>query len=202
MKIRALGLGILLLTAMVVVLAGCSGGPKDEAGRDIDVSVENVLMPAFEVYGWFADEPLEHEEQPRLDYPDYYKVIDERVTGMGDLNQAVRGAFSDRIAEKLLRNGTYIELDGALYYVGGPAELTAPSKSNESALNTGAEDEVIVREILSVVSQESSKVVYQTGVWYADESDAAQESAEVTYYDFIYEKVDGKWKFTEFEYYR
>ncbi len=190
---------VLLMTCLAV---GFNSEPRDESGHRIDTSAEAVLHPAFEMYGWFVSEPLKHEDATYSDVLPYCRVTDERFANLKELSAAVKDVFSEEIAVRLLESGLYIDIDGRLYVNAflGADEIEEVTLKNDTEAAEAAEN-VISKEIFSVVSEEAEKVVYHSEVTYGSGS-RGSGAENVLDYEFVYEKVNGKWVFTEFEYYR
>ena len=79
------------------------------------------------------------------------------------------------------------------------------NKSLDSAIiaapSSAAGNNAISKEVYSVVSEDQEKIVYRAEVSYTtNESTSVLEDA--LSYDFVYEKIDGKWVFTQFDYYK
>lgn len=60
---------------------------------------------------------------------------------------------------------------------------------------------IIAKEVYSVVSQDPEKIAYRAEVIYTTEDGTLLEENALSY-DFVYEKVNGKWVFTQFDYYK
>ncbi len=195
MKKRAFWLGGILIALVVAaaIFISFNSVPRDETGQKMDTSAEAILQPAFEVYGWFTSNPLSHESRIYSDVLPYYKVTDERFSSLKELSAAVRKIFSDSIATRLLESGLYIDIEGQLYV----------NKSLDSAdvATSSSGDNVISKEVYSVVSEDQEKIVYRAEVSYTAKQ-SASDSEDALSYDFIYEKIDGKWVFTQFDYYK
>ena len=160
MKKRAFWLGGILIALVVAaaIFISFNSVPRDETGQKMDTSAEAILQPAFEVYGWFTSNPLSHESRIYSDVLPYYKVTDERFSSLKELSAAVRKIFSDSIATRLLESGLYIDIEGQLYV----------NKSLDSAdvATSSSGDNVISKEVYSVVSEDQEKIVYRAEVSY------------------------------------
>lgn len=197
MKKRAFWLGGILIALVVAaaIVISFNSVPRDETGQKMNTSAEAVLQPAFEVYGWFTSNPLSHESKVYSDVLPYCKVTDERFSSLKELSAAVREIFSDSIATRLLESGLYIDIEGQLYV----------NKSLDSAIiaapSSAAGNNAISKEVYSVVSEDQEKIVYRAEVSYTT-NESASVLEDALSYDFVYEKIDGKWVFTQFDYYK
>ena len=197
MKKRAFWLGGILIALVVVagIIVSFSSVPRDETGQKMNTSTEAILRPAFEVYGWFTSSPLSHESKVYSDVLPYCKVTDERFSSLKELSTAVRKIFSDSIATRLLESGLYIDIEGQLHVNKSldPAVIAAPLSA--------ADNNAISKEVYSVVSEDQEKIVYRAEVSYTT-NESASVLEDALSYDFVYEKVNGKWVFTQFDYYK
>ena len=184
--------GVLIgLVLVVCLVVGFYSQPRNEDGSAFDTSAHTILDPAFEVYGWFVSEPLDHEETPFSEELPYYRVNDERISDMNALVSEVDKHFSPEISESLFASDRYVEIDGNLYVDCGFATPRAAAAFEPAS---------ITRELVSTLSESGDKIVYQSEVSYSMIG-AEEEEDLLVYYDFIYEKINGKWFFTTFEYY-
>lgn len=160
-----------------------------------DTSAEIVLQPAFEIYSWFTSNPLLHENTLYSEALPYCKVVDERFSDFKELSSKVKEVFSNSIATRLLESGIYIDIDGELYV---KSSLDAEYFITSSNLTAS---KIIAKEVYSVVSQDPEKIAYRAEVIYTTEDGTLLEENALSY-DFVYEKVNGKWVFTQFDYYK
>lgn len=197
MKRRALWIGgfLIALALAVGIIGSLYAAPRDEMGKKIDTSVEIVLQPAFEIYSWFTSNPLLHENTLYSEALPYCKVVDERFSDFKELSSKVKEVFSNSIATRLLESGIYIDIDGELYV---KSSLDAEYFITSSNLTAS---KIIDKEVYSVVSQDPEKIAYRAEVIYTTEDGTLLEENALSY-DFVYEKVNGKWVFTQFDYYK
>lgn len=197
MKRRALWIGgfLIALALAVGIIGSLYAAPRDEMGKKIDTSAEIVLQPAFEIYSWFTSNPLLHENTLYSEALPYCKVVDERFSDFKELSSKVKEVFSNSIATRLLESGIYIDIDGELYV---KSSLDAEYFITSSNLTAS---KIIAKEVYSVVSQDPEKIAYRAEVVYTTEDGTLLEENALSY-DFVYEKVNGKWVFTQFDYYK
>ena len=136
---------------------------------------------ALEAWGWFQGAPLAADAAARTaeDGSVWYPVTDSRFSTLLDLRMYLKGIFSDEIAETLLNTGLYRDVDGAL--------CCAQNASDAPAL-TDAEVWVEQESETKLVCRLAGTLTWPDGARPAETVSAA----------FPYEKVGGKWLFTEF----
>lgn len=153
-----------------------------------DAEIDAVFDQAYEVYQWFELDKLEVESDANstvmyeIDGNYYGKVTDNRASSFNDLSAAVHTYFSEDICEHLLNDGLYMEENGVLY------ELLADRGGD-----------ITHGDILSkdVNERTDTSIRYTVTVETYDPSiDAVTGSEEIQY---LYEKIDGKWVFTQFQ---
>ena len=193
---------ILALLSMTLFTAGCaeagmetSTSEETEMSEQLDentVEEETILTEeeiktlyndAYEVYQWFDLEQLESDgEMVQLsDGTMCYKVTDNRVTSMEELENIVRSTFSTEIADDLLGGGLYIEEDGILYIqlADRGTDITKGDITEENVTNA-TETGFTYTVTVEIIDPETQEVTGTEDI------------------DFIAELINGQWLFTQF----
>lgn len=166
-----------------------SEGEADTAGVLSAEEIKALYEKAEEVYQWFDLEPLAMETDESGATVFYNlpggmtcgAVKDDRIASMAELEAAVRGCFADAYGDKLLDSKMYIEEDGVLY------ELIADRGTDITRGDIIAE---------TVTNATETDFTYTITVETVDpETDAVTGSEDI---DFVAEKINGKWLFTQF----
>lgn len=195
---------ILALLSMTLFAAGCAEESMDtnvsqeteitteqteettggeEAGILSDDEIKTLYNDAYEVYQWFDMGQLETDsEMVQLSNGAMcYKVTDNRVSSMEELENIVRGTFSAEIADRLLGDGLYIEEDGVLYIqlADRGSDITKGDITEENVTNA-TETGFTYTVTVETVDPETQEVIGTEDI------------------DFIAELIDGQWLFTQF----
>ena len=150
---------------------------------------EDVVLAAYEravdLYSWFDLAQLPSaEESPTVDGISYRRVDYPGIADMEDLDDYLRGSFSDEVAARLLATGgehpLYREIDGALY--------VAPS---------GRSRETDKGEIRAQVEQ-VGETAYAVNVAVDLLAEDRETVTGIECWSFPYEFVGGRWVFTDF----
>lgn len=135
----------IILLALLLLLAGCSGAPAADVAVGEDRAQEQEVMDASLVetqarpltqteilsaynravtaYGWFDLSPLPcTQEIKTVDGWLYQKVDYPGIEDLADLRAYLRVVFSEELTERLLEQGdhpVYRDVDGVLYATAG-----------------------------------------------------------------------------------
>lgn len=198
----------IILLALLLLLAGCSGAPAADLAVGEDRAQEQEVMDASLVetqarpltqteilsaynravtaYGWFDLSPLPcTQEIKTVDGWLYQKVDYPGIEDLADLRAYLRVVFSEELTERLLEQGdhpVYRDVDGVLYAAAGVGR--------EKDSDKGSVDVEIAQETENTYSVEVS-------VELLDVSHSTVVGVEC--YSFPYEFVDGSWVFTDFQ---
>lgn len=159
-----------------------------EKGIPSEGEIKALYEKAEEVYQWFDMEMLDVETEDGLvvnytlsDGTVCAKVEDDRIGSLTELKAAVHECFADEFAEELLGMGLYLEENGVLYEVQADrgADIT---KGN------------IIAEMVTNATE--TNFTYTISVEILDpETDTVTGSEDI---DFLAEKINGTWLFTQF----
>ena len=209
---------ILMSVLTLLFMAGCdkSGGnsavqptPPEENNENVDNNtdqdptnpynaedlkefIQQKYADAKEAFFWFTVDSMPPKEEnvdfnsiKEVDGLYYYKVGHDTIKNMNDLEAYLKTLFSDKITKELLilNNNHYIDIDG---------ELWAADAIRGADISVG-------NSIFTISEKNDSKIVYTANVEKLD-----PESGEVVgldRYDYIYEKTDSGWRWTQFSVY-
>lgn len=167
---------------------GDSATDKAETDVPSEAEIKALYEKAEEVYQWFDMENLDVETEDGFvvnytlsDGTVCAKVEDDRIGSMAELEAAVHECFADEFAEELLGMGLYVEEDGVFY------EVQADRGEDITKGN-------IITE--TVTNATETNFTYTITVETVDpETDTVTGSEDI---DFLAEKINGKWLFTQF----
>lgn len=167
---------------------GDSAADGEAKGVPSEAEIKALYEKAEEVYQWFDMEMLDVETEDGFvvnytlsDGSVCAKVEDDRIGSMAELKASVHECFADEFAEELLGMGIYVEEDGVLY------EVQADRGEDITKGN-------IITE--TVTNATETNFTYTVSVEIVDpETDAVTGSEDI---DFLAEKINGTWLFTQF----
>jgi|GEM_PF-5628534 len=118
---------------------------------------------------------------------DYYRVEFDDIETMTDLKKYLKKYFSDLIIDEMLNQDIkrYREIDGALYGLNGDRGLNPVMGEEQFAYNESSDTKVRLEVMVEILGEDDS----ETAISYES-------------YFFVYEKLEGKWVFTDFPYFR
>ena len=162
--------------------ASAAKSEADESG----FQAQKVIGEALNVYSLFISSAPKFDRTNAYDYDGvvYYKVTDSSLDTMAKLTEYISDYFSEEIVQSLVNIGRYIEVDGCLYTI---------DVSNSTAF-------AIVGEKYKTVDRSDSAEHYEVEVLQDNNADGKADSKET--YKFVREKIDGKFVFTRFPYYK
>jgi hypothetical protein len=141
---------------------------------------EDIIVAAMELYSWFTISPLDVD--PDLISADgfLYRVADEELCRNEVIMQLLSDTFSAQIIEEMMMYEVYTVIDGMLYTTAGGGR--------------GIDQNISFVEYEETYSDEQ-KIVYRVVVHYHGEAEFYMLPDE---FEFIREKIDDKWLFTQF----
>ncbi len=154
--------------------------------------IEQRYAAAKEAYFWFtvnsmppADDNVDINNIKEIDGLYYYKTGAENINSLDDLEKYLKTLFSDEIADVLMKaNGNhYIDIDG---------ELWATDAQRGTNIYVGD-------VIFSITEKTDDKIVYTANVEIINPESKEVEGVDV--HDYVYEKTDDGWKWTQFSIY-
>ena len=143
---------------------------------------------AAKAYEYIEVSPLPlHSKPVTVDGFRYYQVSVDGMETLADLTEYLKCYFSDGIVTGLLNQDTapYRDIDGKLYGLNG-------GRGKNIALG---------KEQYSYSERSGTEVVLEVTVENLDEEDLETVTGHTTH-NFVYEKTDDQWVFTEFPYFR
>ncbi len=154
----------------------------------IEIPPHFVIGSAFEILDWYdlSAPRSDWEDTIKIDGRVYHRVIVDYIDNYDEFESYIRSHFSNElINEHNFFNSDRVQnVDNKLYFCGG---------DRGSDIYMG-ESRSEIKEYID------NKIVYATYVDYYYSSDL-KVVEYTTEYLFIYEKIDGKWVFTRFDYY-
>lgn len=148
----------------------------------LDYTAQEIIVAAEKEYAWFVTEPLSHDENQSItvDGIKYYKVTDENKNTAEKLSHILSGYFSSEVIENLLANGMYVTGDDGFLYTKAEGK-----KANDDIASV----EYTTAEVGENECYLKAEVTYKS-------------SGETKIYSYDYAKVDQKWVFIDFNYFK
>lgn len=177
---------IVMIINIVYSFASCANflfGKKDvlpTSENDIKKLIEN----ASNVYGWFELFPLKlnHDYVVVYNNQNWYKVANEKYDTFYKLDDYLCTIFSRDIVNKLWTTKKYRVFNNNLY------SLSSGRKKNSFIKNIKYKSR----------GRTKKRILYQATVTYTSQAKIKNNKQK---FDFTYEKINGRWIFTEFSYF-
>lgn len=160
--------------------------------EDLREFIKQQYDKAKEAYFWFEIDSLPPEDK-EVDFNSikeinglyYYKVGHETINSLGELEAYLKTIFSDEITARLLEEGRehYIDIDG---------ELWAVDANRGTDISVGD-------AIFSIKEKSDNRIVYIANVEELDLETG--ETVGINTHEYIYEKTDNGWRWTQFSIY-
>ena len=166
---------VLLLSIAPCAMAEAPGGEDDDARA--------MVLDAMEIYAWFVMSPLQVDPNAPLLEGGLRPVLDEELGNAETMNALLARTFSEEIISSLWDWDAYQVIDGWLYGV-----------EREDSLLTRPMDEMISDIAVEITSDEADRRVYTATVCYLN----ADEPVDL---EFVSERINGQWVFTEFPFF-
>ncbi len=144
---------------------------------------EDIIVAALELYSWFTISPLDVD--PDLISPDgyLYRVADEELCQNEVISHLLAETFSEEVIREIMMYEVYTVIDGLLYTTAGGGR--------------GIDENISFVEYEEVYADEA-KVIYNVTVHYHGEAEFYMLPDE---FEFIREKIDERWVFTQFTFF-
>ncbi len=202
---------LILLAAVALLFTACTNGgnssstpspsesssseassqqPSQSSPETDPATAEEQMEPAMEAYAWCMvySLPCDPGDTISLDGRPAYRVNDPRFPDYDSLHRYLSEIFSPEMVDNtLLSGGNYVNVDGALYSYDGARGTDVFVGGATYAMG---EETDTRREIIASVE------------YLVDPAAETPEVERVETYTFVQEKIDGKWLFTQFPYFR
>jgi hypothetical protein len=153
----------------------------DEA--EYEETPEDIIVAGLEVYSWFTISPLDVDTGLMLPDGSAYRVADESLCSYDVIISLLKTMFSDEIINDMFSYEMYTVIDGIMYTtVGGGRWI----------------DESIASVEYEEVSADEAKIVYNVTVHYHAVNDI---QVEPDVFEFVREKIEDRWLFTQFTFF-
>lgn len=149
-----------------------------------DMTAQDVIVPAMEVYSWFTISPLDvNGDVPSAD-GGKYRVLDDDLVSYENMLSVLQSYFSDELIEEIWAWGSYETASGQLYgYYPGESPL-------ERAIDPD------ISEVSYELALETDTARIYTATVFCLSLD------EPLVFEFIQEPTeDGRWVFTQFPFF-
>lgn len=187
-------LNLFILSALIILLSSCGKFSSQEnlslnvlpqSSETIDFeTTEQLFVNAMKVYGWFEMVPLQvnYDDKKQMDGKDWFKIKDENYDTHEKLDSYLKTIFASEIVDKLWAKGIYKEIDGYLY-----------------SFDSGRGRNIFIKDVkYDVKDITENKITYVATIAYYQESG---ESENPKILEFIREKINDNWIFTQFPFF-
>lgn len=187
-------LNLFILSALIILLSSCGKFSSQEnlslnvlpqSSETIDFeTTEQLFVNAMKVYGWFEMVPLQvnYDDKKQMDGKDWFKIKDENYDTHEKLDSYLKTIFASEIVDKLWAKGIYKEIDGYLY-----------------SFDSGRGRNIFIKDVkYDVKDITENKITYVATITYYQESG---ESENPKILEFIREKINDNWLFTQFPFF-
>lgn len=144
---------------------------------------EDIIVAAMELYSWFTISPLDVD--PDLISPDgyLYRVADEELCLNEVISALLAEHFSEEVISEIMLYEVYTVIDGMLYTTAGGGRGMDENISSVKYEETYRDEE---------------KIIYTVTVSYYGEAEFYMLPDE---FEFIREKINDRWVFTQFTFF-
>lgn len=149
-----------------------------------ELSAQDVIVPAMEVYSWFTISPLDVNGDVPSASGDKYRVLDDDLVVYENMLAVLQSCFSEELIEEIWAWGSYETVNGQLYgYYPG-----------ESPLERSIDPDISEVSYELVLETDTARIY--TATVYCLSLD------EPLLFEFIQEPTeDGHWVFTQFPFF-
>lgn len=147
-----------------------------------------VIGSAFEILDWYdlGAPRSDWEDTIKIDGRDYHRVTVDYIDNYDEFESYIRSHFSDELINEhnFFSPGRVQNVDNKLYFSGGDRGSDIYMGGSRSEIKEYADNKIVYARYVDYYYSPDLNIVDYT-----------------TEYLFIYEKIDGKWVFTRFDYY-